>query len=188
MVHGKMCIEGETTQLTAGLDSAFVAEPLTRPGRMPMASTWSPIKCGSFRKCWSLASFSFLLCMLRVAAADLPWANWRGPSATGVSLDAQPAVEWSETKNIAWKVPAPGGGHSSPVIADGRIFLSAEVPIGKAVTPVFDEAPGSHDNVGVDRSHEFFVTALDLASGKSLWRTVVGRSFTAGAASAAVAR
>jgi outer membrane protein assembly factor BamB len=110
-------------------------------------------------------------------AADLPWPNWRGPSATGVSPDAQPPVEWSETKNIAWKVAAPGGGHSSPIIADGKIFLCAEVPVGTAVAPVFDNAPGSHDNVGVDRTHEFFVTALDLATGKTLWRTAVAKTF-----------
>lgn len=111
------------------------------------------------------------------AAADLPWPNWRGPLATGVSPDAQPPVEWSETRNISWKVATPGSGHSSPVIANGRIFLLAEIPVGASVPPVFDNAPGSHDNVGVDRSHEFFVSALDLATGKSLWRTVVAKAF-----------
>jgi len=177
MVNGKMCVGGEKAQLTARLIPALVAEALTRPPFKPVPFTWGLRKCDSFRKCWLLACFSCVLCMLRSQAADLPWANWRGPSATGVSPDAQPAVEWSETKNIAWKVRAPGGGHSSPIIANGRIFLSAEIPNGKAVAPVFDEAPGSHDNVGVDRSHEFFVTALDLASGTPLWRTVVTQTF-----------
>jgi outer membrane protein assembly factor BamB len=86
-------------------------------------------------------------------------------------------VEWSESKNIAWKVPAPGSGHSSPVIAEGRIFLCAEVPVGAAVPPVYDNAPGSHDNVGVDHTHEFFVVSLDLATGKTLWRTSVAKTF-----------
>jgi outer membrane protein assembly factor BamB len=111
------------------------------------------------------------------AAADLPWPNWRGPTATGVSTEAQPAIAWSETKNIAWKVPAPGKGHSSPIIADGRIFLCAAIPVGAAVEPVFDDAPGSHDNVGVDHAYEFSVTALDLATGKTLWRTTVTKTF-----------
>jgi outer membrane protein assembly factor BamB len=74
-------------------------------------------------------------------------------------------------------VPAPGRGHSSPIIAKGRIFLCAEVPVGAAVAPVFDHAPGSHDNVGVDHTHEFLVTALDLTTGKTLWRTMVARTF-----------
>ncbi len=126
---------------------------------------------------WLAATILLMTSVLPSPAADLPWPNWRGPSATGVSADAQPAIEWSETKNIAWKVPAPGGGHSSPVIANGRIFLIAEVPVGEPVAPVFDNAPGSHDNVGVDHVHEFFVTALDLATGKTLWRTVVAKAF-----------
>lgn len=110
-------------------------------------------------------------------SGDLPWPAWRGPSATGVSPDAQPPIDWSEAKNIAWKIAAPGGGHSSPVIAGGRIFLMAAAPVGDAVPPVFDNAPGSHDNVGVTHTHEFFVTALDLATGKMLWRTPVLRTF-----------
>ena len=127
----------------------------------------------------AVTTFSCLLftTVSAVAETDLPWPAWRGPSATGVSADAQPPVIWSESKNIAWKVAAPGSGHSSLIIARGRIFLCAEVPVGAAVPPVFDNAPGSHDNVGVDHAHEFFVTALDLATGKTLWRTVVAKTF-----------
>jgi outer membrane protein assembly factor BamB len=33
-------------------------------------------------------------------------------------------VEWSETQNVRWKVPVPGRGWSSPVIANGRIWLT----------------------------------------------------------------
>lgn len=117
------------------------------------------------------------LARCEVLSADRPWPAWRGPSSTGVSSDANPPVEWSEAKNIAWKIATPGGGHSSPVIAGGRIFLSAELPVGSAVPPVFDNAPGSHDNVGVTRTHQFFVVALELATGKALWRTVVARVF-----------
>ena len=125
----------------------------------------------------SVLRLCLILAAANASAADLPWPAWRGPSATGVSPDANPPVEWSESKNIAWKVPAPGSGHSSPVIAEGRIFLCAEVPVGAPVPPVYDNAPGSHDNVGVDRTHEFFVTALDLATGKTLWRTSVAKTF-----------
>src|SRR5436190_11668497 len=36
------------------------------------------------------------------------WPQWRGPLGTGMAPDAQPPVEWSETKNIRWKRPIPG--------------------------------------------------------------------------------
>jgi outer membrane protein assembly factor BamB len=36
-------------------------------------------------------------------------------------------VEWSETKNVVWKTPVAGTGWSSPVVADGRVWITAAV-------------------------------------------------------------
>lgn len=35
------------------------------------------------------------------------WPKWRGPSANGFSRHANPPTEWSETRNIRWKVEIP---------------------------------------------------------------------------------
>src|SRR5438876_9113161 len=64
------------------------------------------------------------------ATAERFWAQWRGPYATGVSKFADPPTEWSETKNIRWKVEIPGRGSASPVIWGDRVFLLSAVPIG----------------------------------------------------------
>ncbi len=40
----------------------------------------------------------------------------RGPESTGVAPDSKPPIEWSDTKNIAWKVAIPGKGHSTPLV------------------------------------------------------------------------
>ncbi len=48
--------------------------------------------------------------------ADKYWPQWRGPHATGVSHHASPPIEWSENKNIRWKVEIPGRGSSTPVL------------------------------------------------------------------------
>ena len=37
-------------------------------------------------------------------AAERFWAQWRGPYASGFSKHANPPVEWSETRNVRWKV------------------------------------------------------------------------------------
>jgi outer membrane protein assembly factor BamB len=55
-------------------------------------------------------------------ADDWPW--WRGPTFDGVAADQPVPLEWSETKNIVWKTPVPGRGHSSPIVAGSRVFLS----------------------------------------------------------------
>ena len=36
-------------------------------------------------------------------------------------------LNWSEGKNIAWKTPVPGVGWSSPVVADGRVWLTTAI-------------------------------------------------------------
>lgn len=51
------------------------------------------------------------------------WHQWRGPEATGVAPHGNPPTEWSETKNIKWKVEIPGRGSSSPIIWGDRIFI-----------------------------------------------------------------
>ena len=57
------------------------------------------------------------------AAAARYWAQWRGPHATGVSTTANPPLEWSETKNVHWKVEIPGRGSASPVVWGDRLFM-----------------------------------------------------------------
>jgi outer membrane protein assembly factor BamB len=105
-------------------------------------------------------------------AADVAqqyWPQWRGPQATGVAPKATPPTTWSENKNIRWKLPIPGQGHSTPVIWGDQLYLTAAVPIGKAFTPKPETAPGAHDNLLVDRRYAFHVLAIRRTDGKVLW-------------------
>jgi outer membrane protein assembly factor BamB len=52
------------------------------------------------------------------------WPQFRGPGGQGVSGAARAPVDWNETTNVAWKVAVPGLGWSSPVVADGRVWLT----------------------------------------------------------------
>ena len=64
--------------------------------------------------------------------ADDSWTEFRGPSANGIAhAESSVPSEWSREKNIAFRTPLPGQGWSSPVIADGRIYLSAAIPQGE---------------------------------------------------------
>ncbi len=101
------------------------------------------------------------------------WAQWRGPLATGVALDGNPPVEWSEKKNIRWKTELPGKGHSTPIVWGDRIFLTAALPYGKALKPRFSGRPGAHDNLPVTHHHEFVVLAINRSNGKIVWQKTV---------------
>ncbi len=58
------------------------------------------------------------------------WTEFRGSkTASGHASVALP-TEWSETENVTWKVPVPGIGWSSPVVADGAIYLTTSVGDG----------------------------------------------------------
>ncbi len=103
------------------------------------------------------------------------WPQWRGPLGTGVAPYADPPVVWSETRNIRWKVPLPGEGHSTPAVWNDRVFITAAIPYGDSLEPRYSGAPGGHDEVPITRSHEFTVMTIDRRDGKILWRRTVRR-------------
>ena len=98
------------------------------------------------------------------------WPQWRGPMATGVATRADPPVEWSETRNIRWKISLPGTGHSTPIVWGERVFLTAAVPYGDPLEPRHDNAPGVHDSVPVTRQHRFVALAVSRRDGKIIWQ------------------
>jgi len=69
-------------------------------------------------------------------AEALPsWNQWRGPAGQGHAPAAKGLpVAWSESENVAWKTPVEGKGWSSPVLADGRLWLTTavETPLSEA--------------------------------------------------------
>jgi outer membrane protein assembly factor BamB len=96
------------------------------------------------------------------------WAQWRGPHATGVSSTANPPLEWSETKNIKWKVEIPGRGSSSPIVWGDRVFVMTAVPVD--VQGDAQHAPrGGLQQRGV---HRFVVLAIDRKTGRTVWERV----------------
>src|SRR5687767_12824752 len=118
--------------------------------------------------CVRLAFAIAALITVQVYAADERekyWPQWRGPYATGVSRQATPPREWSETKNIKWKIEIPGRGSSSPVVWGDRIYLQTAVPVGVA-------SDASHmplGSVSPRRPHIFKVLAVDRRNGKVVW-------------------
>ncbi|MXY27227.1 hypothetical protein F4Y59_03565, partial [Candidatus Poribacteria bacterium] len=60
------------------------------------------------------------------------WHHWRGPYATGVAVDANPPITWSETENVRWKIAVPGVGHATPIIWGDKIFVQTAVEGTKA--------------------------------------------------------
>jgi len=75
------------------------------------------------------ANFSARLAglFLAVSAAAADWPQFRGPEGQGHSTAHHVPMEWTATNNVVWKQVIPGQGWSSPVLAQGRIYLTAAV-------------------------------------------------------------
>ncbi len=141
-----------------------------------------------------LAGLQVMACGLFVVTLDaadaakaLPngsWPSFRGPAGTGVAPDGDPPSEWSETKNLRWKVPIPGEGHATPIIWKDRIYLLTAIKVEaspEAVAPARQETPAQpppQTGPPPERPrptivHQFAVIALDRATGQTVWTTVV---------------
>jgi outer membrane protein assembly factor BamB len=96
------------------------------------------------------------------------WAQWRGPRATGVAPRANPPLDWSETKNIRWKVEIPGRGSSTPVVWNDRIFLTTAIPAGASAAKSHEPLGG----VAPRTTHRFVLLALDRKTGRVAWERV----------------
>src|SRR5215213_457183 len=90
-------------------------------------------------------------------AAETEWPQFRGPSGQGISEAAHVPVEWSATSNVEWKSEIPGRGWSSPVLAQGRLYITSAVP----------------DSGGGDVT--LHALCLDAADGHIIWDTEVIR-------------
>jgi len=84
------------------------------------------------------------------------WSQWRGPHASGVSGSGSPPIHWSRSEPVVWSVELPGWGTSSPVVRDGRIFLTSQS--GEAEKPTL------------------WLLCLDRHDGREVWK----RSFEPG--------
>jgi len=93
-----------------------------------------------------LALAGFLLGVAVAAAGD--WPQYHGPRGSAVSDETGIATTWSETENIRWKADLPGRGLSNPVIAGGRVYLTAS---------------------SRPQESRLHVLCFDLRSGKKLW-------------------
>ena len=90
------------------------------------------------------------LCALDVQADEFNdqkaknWHQWRGPEATGVAPLGDPPTEWSETKNIRWKVAIPGRGSASPIVWGNKVFVLTAIKTDRQAEETDTAASDKH--------------------------------------------
>ena len=116
------------------------------------------------------------------AAARQPaapeWPQWRGPGGQAQAASTAP-LRWDADRNILWKAPVEGRGHSSPIVVDDLIFLTSAVsgetmPGARAIIHFMGSEEFLHpDSLGADQRLDVLLLALDRSSGELRWRRVV---------------
>ena len=98
--------------------------------------------------------------------AEPLWPEFRGPTAQGHSVAKGLPVEWAADKNVLWRSELPGLAWSSPIVANGKIFITNAIGIN-----------GGDPAVGASLR----VLALDATTGKVVWDTEVFQQTNASA-------
>jgi outer membrane protein assembly factor BamB len=104
------------------------------------------------------------------------WPGFRGANRSGIGDGAEPPVAFdlASGAGVAWRVPLPGLGNSSPVVWGDRVYVTTAVAEGGSV-PLRTGLTGAGDEVEEAREHRWLVLAFDKATGDRIWQTEVGR-------------
>jgi outer membrane protein assembly factor BamB len=142
-----------------------------------------------------------LLLVTGVTRAD-DWPQWLGPNRNGYSISE--VVPWKKAPKVVWRKPVEEG-HSSPVVAGGKVFLHTKIE-GKneeeltaydartgerlwhtsypraAFKSLFGNGPRATPTVVKDRIYTFGITGILTCfntSGKQLWQVDTLKEFKA---------
>jgi outer membrane protein assembly factor BamB len=150
---------------------------------------------------WLRSLLLVAVCSPLAGAAD--WPQWLGPNRDATSKET--VAPWKEAPKVLWRQPV-GEGHSSPVVAGGKVFLHAKVkdkdeeevialdaktgePAWRMAYPraafksLFGNGPRATPTVAGDHAYTFGITGVlscfEAASGKQLWQVDTLKKFNA---------
>ncbi|MYB18745.1 MAG: PQQ-like beta-propeller repeat protein [Holophagales bacterium] len=111
-----------------------------------------------------------------IAAESNDWPGFRGTDGSGIARSGPgPAADLDLDRHLLWKAKIEGRGHSSPVISDGKVFLTTAI-VGDVIPGAgppehsFGGQPFKHPQaVDGNRHHTMKVIALDADHGDLLW-------------------
>jgi outer membrane protein assembly factor BamB len=127
--------------------------------------------CGQQMPFWLIwLTFVFPISVLHALPQDRPdansaanWQQFRGPNSDSISSDPLPRT-FGKGDGIAWGSELQGRGSSSPIVCNGKVFLTSSSGYGQSA-----QQPGKRSEL------LHWVACHDLETGKELWsRSIAG--------------
>ena len=115
-------------------------------------------------------ALGFVTVMATMVLAGDQWPEWRGPGGQGYAQVRDLPVSWSETEHVAWKVVVPGRGWSTPVIENGRVWVTTgiDTPASKADAERRRKTSTNAQPLTISESVSLRAVGLDLKTGEVL--------------------
>ena len=113
------------------------------------------------------------------AAETSNWPEWRGKYNSGAVAGGNTPVEFSETKNLNWKIEIPGKGHATPIVWGNQIIIQTAVATDKKPEKTTESAASPMAASSTEFIHQFIVISVDKNTGKIIWKTIVKEEFPA---------
>ena len=128
--------------------------------------------------------YSPLRCLLLAALCvvsplvsfGLDWPCFHGPDGLGVSTESKLPTRWSTDQGIAWRRPLPGKGASSPIVVNGKIYLTLQMPDTGLHVLAIDSKTGAilwdrEVGKGKARAHQLhnMATPTAVSDGRHVW-------------------
>lgn len=106
------------------------------------------------------------------------WTRFRGENGQGHSSEKNLPLNWSPTENVRWKTAIPGGGWSSPIVYEDRVFVTTASEEGASCRILCIERKGGqilwdrevHRQVpGPKRAQNSYATPTPVTDGERVY-------------------
>ncbi len=106
-----------------------------------------------------------------MALAEDVWPQFRGPTGQGLHSSANVPTEFDLERGVRWRTPIEGKGWSSPVLADGRVWLTTALatdPTAEQLAKL--DADPQKEMKELASSVELYAICIEAESGEVLHR------------------
>ncbi|MCU0712202.1 MAG: PQQ-binding-like beta-propeller repeat protein [Pirellula sp.] len=125
-----------------------------------------------------LLGLSIVVCSESLSRGDFP--QFRGTGGAAKTIGNDIPLDWSETKNLAWKVPIPGTGWSQPIIIGDKLFVSSAVADKDLKPKNFANGVRTPQSMGLGGltpppkvNIQWQLHCFECQSGEKLWSTTI---------------